>query len=638
MAQAEIVSTLVEAPLAFPAASLGGHAAAPSGKARALCAAPVPNVSSNDGAAVSWSWQDAPVADKIEDAEKESSEPEWSVSFTYRLEGGDDAVARLAKRVRLLKTELVASVNRAVEMLNHGNINCPEDMCIVYSTSNQGHYLLYRRGKREAALASAGVPQEHLYAGLVLKIGDCQCKITTGLGTGSFGTVWAAECLEGGPGREVAIKEILCRSSVELANAQFEGKLLEMVQSHARACGSSCAPNVGREAYALGGRDPLDRIPDLVGTETEICGEEAWHVRLAMTRVPGISLDRFLEGRCHRLGGSCSSGSTRSSIKKGSQCFTEACSLARDLILQLSPAMEHISKLSYHRDVNSHNILIEGDSSNPVFGLVDFGLAVDLAKWQGPMGPLSWHLVDIGGDCRYWPMSAWLQFECGWRELSKYPPLSQEYQTQLDFHALGITALQVLAALSPPASKESTGSITPQFKALQVAWDQYWQNVTRFWQRLLNVFRTGGDQNALKVACIEEHVHNIVGANLAALRSAMRQAFDACNIAAGTEAHLRQLCPLFAALLELVSAGGTVGFKESQGPSNWQAVHSLISASASERLISASASELSSHLSVQEVQTEPDHFSAALGPEIHSQLSSSNFSNRSTMTSARTLR
>jgi serine/threonine protein kinase len=576
-----------------------------------------------------WLRQDVPVSGVSEVAEvSKAPETEWSANLVYHLEGGDEAVSRLAGQVRQLDVETVASVTRAVEMLNLGSIDCPEDMCIVYSKNSRGYYLLYRRGKREAALARMGAPEQQLYAGLVLMVGGGRCKVTTALGTGSFGTVWAAECLEGGPGPEVAVKEILCRSSVDLANAEFEGKLLEMIQSHARACGSSCRPDVGREAYALGGRDPLDRIPDLVGIETEICGEETWRVRLAMTRVPGISLDRFLVSRCRRLSGSYCSGSALGSStrlqQQGPLSFVEACGLARELILQLSPALDHISKLSYHRDVNSHNILIDGSPSSPVFGLVDFGLAVDLTKWQGPMGPLSWQLIDIGGDCRYWPMSAWLQFECGWKELSKYPPLSHEYQTQLDFHALGITALQILAALSPPATKENTGSITPHVRALQVAWDQYWQNVTCFWQRLLEVFRTGGDQNALKVACINERVHNIVGANLAALRSAMRKLFDACN-AAGTEAHLRQLCPLFAALLELVSSGGTVGFKEGQDPPSWQVVYKLISVS-------------EPHCSVQEVQMEPHHFSTAVAPGLHCQLSAVPLSQRSLMASARTVR
>jgi len=300
--------------------------------------------------------------------------------------------------------------------------------------------------------------------------------------------------------------------------------------------------------------------------------------------------------------------------------FVEACSVARELVLQLSPTFEHISKLAYHRDVNSHNILVDGDTSNPVFGLVDFGLAVDLGKWQGPVSSQSWHLVDIGGDCRYWPMSAWLQFECGWQELSKYPPLSIEYQQQLDFHALGITALQVLAAMAPQVDDDN---LAPQFKALQVAWERYWEDSTRFWQRLLEVFRHGGDQNALKVSCITEGVHNIVGADLAALRSALREAFDACS-SSGPQAGLRQFRPLFAALLELISAGGTVGFEENKRPPTWQEVYKL-----------AAATEASACLSPSRAHSELQP--GAVAQEAQSQRCSLPLSHRSTTASARSV-
>lgn len=589
----------VEAPPAVPAP----RAAATPGKVRALCAKPVPGTTG-----APWAWQDAPAAGI-------SAPNPWSVDCAYRLEGGADLVSRLAGQVRVLDAETVASVNLAIELLNKGSIHCPEDMCIVYSTSNQGYYLLHKRGKRDAALARVGLQDQRLYAGLVLTIGCCRCKVTSALGTGSFGTVWAAECLEGGPAGEVAIKEIQCRSPGELSNAAFEGTLLEMIQGSSRACGSSYKPSGGRDRALSGSRDPLDRMPDLVGTETDSIGTDMWRVRLAMTKVPGVPVDRFIEAWRRKRG----SGNVSLAAQQHMH-FVEACSVARELVLQLSPTFEHISKLAYHRDVNSHNILVDGDASNPVFGLVDFGLAVDLGKWQGPVGSQSWHLVDIGGDCRYWPMSAWLQFECGWQELSKYPPLSIEYQQQLDFHALGITALQVLAAMAPQVDDDN---LAPQFKTLQVAWERYWEDSTRFWQRLLEVFRHGGDQNALKVSCITEGVHNIVGADLAALRSALREAFDACS-SSGPQAGLRQFRPLFAALLELISAGGTVGFEENKRPPTWQEVYKL-----------AAATEAAACLSPSRAQSELQP--GAVAQEPQSQRCSLPLSHRSTTASARSV-
>merc|ERR1740123_1607529 len=131
-----------------------------------------------------------------------------------------------------------------------------------------------------------------------------------------------------------------------------------MIQGHARACGSSSRPDTDRNSHALGGRDPLDRIPDLVGTDTHSCGLEQWRVRLAMTRVPGIPVDRSLEGRRRRLSSSVISGGGSSAIVQvqqqgGAHRFAEACNLARELIVQLAPTFKHIAKLSYPRDVNS---------------------------------------------------------------------------------------------------------------------------------------------------------------------------------------------------------------------------------------------------------------------------------------------
>uniref|UniRef100_A0A7S4UG06 Protein kinase domain-containing protein n=1 Tax=Alexandrium monilatum TaxID=311494 RepID=A0A7S4UG06_9DINO len=585
----ELPEGAVEAPPAVPAP----RSAVTPRRTRALSAFLGPaSTGASSPPARPWGWQEAMAAKgaghaatpPTAAASTTSRAPGmWSADLTYRLEGSSEDIASLVGKVPLLDAEVVCSVNQAVDGLNCGVLHCPEDFCIAYSASNRGWYLLHKRGKRDQALAQLGIHEErhqhqqHLHVGAVVTIDGCTCKVVEALGTGSFGTVWAAERTDGTPG-EVAIKEILCRTQQERASASFEGRLLQRLHSQGSCPPSGTLPPSIHDAAMPGGGGSSssctarDRIPDLVGAETESVGPDAWRVRLAMTRVPGVPLDRFLEARSRRTVDTSLPTQQR-------QSFKEACNFARELVLQLAPAFEHVSAFAYHRDVNSHNILVEGDAEKPVFGLVDFGLAVDLAKWQGPTGPLSWHLVDIGGDCRYWPMSAWLQFECGWQELSKYPPLSAEYQAQLDFHALGITAFQVLAAMAPSVRGDS---LPPELQALQASWEQYWEDATRFWQRLLEVFRNGGDQNALKVACIAEGVHNIVGANLASLRLALREAYSASSAdgaAAESEGLLLHARPLFAALLELISAGGTVGFDEVVRPPNWEAVRMLVDAS-----------------------------------------------------------
>jgi len=64
----------------------------------------------------------------------------------------------------------------------------------------------------EIAIADTAVvasSQVELAEGVSVLIGELVCQITSPLGMGSFGVVWAADC----PGvGEVAVKEILCQS------------------------------------------------------------------------------------------------------------------------------------------------------------------------------------------------------------------------------------------------------------------------------------------------------------------------------------------------------------------------------------------------------------------------------------------
>eukprot|EP00747_Dinoflagellata_sp_TGD_P067481 gnl/TRDRNA2_/TRDRNA2_155289_c0_seq1.p1 gnl/TRDRNA2_/TRDRNA2_155289_c0~~gnl/TRDRNA2_/TRDRNA2_155289_c0_seq1.p1 ORF type:complete len:313 (-),score=56.54 gnl/TRDRNA2_/TRDRNA2_155289_c0_seq1:77-991(-) len=170
-------------------------------------------------------------------------------------------------------------------------------------------------------------------------------------------------------------------------------------------------------------------------------------------------------------------------------------------------------------------------------------------------------------------MSAWLQFECGWQELVKYPTLSTEYQTLLDFHAFGITALQVLAAMMsiPPDAEAGTDGdkLPEEVHALQAAWEKYWEDATHYWERLLDTFRHNKDQNALKVWCIDEGVHNVIGRDLYNLRNALREVGEACK----RTALIPGVGDLFGALLELVSAGGG---EDGIRPPSWQVVRALV--------------------------------------------------------------
>lgn len=407
--------------------------------------------------------------------------------------------------------------------------------------------------------------QAELAEGATVAIGEAVCKITAPLGMGSFGVVWAAECL--GIQAEVAVKEILCQSQTDLARAVYEAQLLWMLGATSEARGSE-------RSGSSTTRGPL-RIPAYVASDMSQTGEmEVCRVRLAMDRIPGDPLDRYLRDRRQQLDvdlASCGDELVPDTIL---QQVLEAYSFARELLLQLSPTMERIATLAYHRDVNAHNILVSmDDESMPQYGLVDFGLAVDAAGWRGgdkadAMGTGDWQHLDVGGDCRYWPASAWLQFEVGCYDLAKATSLCLEYQTHLDLQGLGITALQVLTELMPKlmpnsakgltiagAGAEGPGRMVPsEFWQLGIAWDEYWEAATHFWTALLETFRNNGDWNVLKNEFIAIGVHEVLARKLENLRAALAEAEEACRRMPPSSS-LHEAEALFASLLVLISCG-----------------------------------------------------------------------------------
>jgi len=366
---------------------------------------------------------------------------------------------------------------------------------------------------------------------------------------------------------EIAIKEIVCSSPVDIEAANIEADLLQ------------------RLAEGSDAKVAESRIPALVAKITDQLTPECCRVRLAMTRVKGVPLDSFLREEAEKE--SLKSVQT-GAVPSRKQRLQRGCFVARELILQLAPVMGHIATMAFHRDVNWNNILVDSscDLKNLHFGLVDFGLAVNMQLWRGPLGKDSWQLVDIGGDCRYWPMSAWIQFECGWNELDKHPFLAAEYENRLDHHAIGLVALQALVGLCPPLAADTAGiadgeqSLPADFDGLLDAWSQYWDEAILLWTRLLECFRTGGDQDALKLACASEGAHNQVGHALVRVRDAARQALASCDAGGGEEGP--DAAPVLRAVLELLSVAGSSGVEDpAEGdeavrpPPSWETIASI---------------------------------------------------------------
>merc|ERR1740123_1535927 len=64
---------------------------------------------------------------------------------------GDGSVT--ATKARLLDTNVVSSVSSAVDQLNKGGLVCQEGLCVVFSSSMQAYFLLYRQDMKEVVKA-----------------------------------------------------------------------------------------------------------------------------------------------------------------------------------------------------------------------------------------------------------------------------------------------------------------------------------------------------------------------------------------------------------------------------------------------------------------------------------------------------
>lgn len=358
-----------------------------------------------------------------------------------------------------------------------------------------------------------------LHVGSSVTIANRTFKVTGKLGQGSFSKVWSA--LPNDDCTEVAIKETFCKSAVELSDAEYEAKIMRLAKGLTKI------------------------VPELFTAEAKLLAKGQWNVRLLMTKCSGEALDAFLKRKKLQIGFHISAEAA------ACQC-EQAMSFTLALLKQLVPAFESISTVVLHRDVNTHNILVdEGDNGeNPRFHLIDFGLGVEQSGWMRMMT-----VSPVVGDCRFWPVSSWFLFACGGVKLLKNTPLMMEYSTQLDLHALGITALQVLVELLPSSFNRG---VPDELKLLRRTWKNYWKDAVRAWEPLYAAFEKRADWESLRATYESTAVHSLIADNLCQLRRALRNVCDACNDANNQKqgAVLHGARPLFAALLELINQGG----------------------------------------------------------------------------------
>jgi serine/threonine protein kinase len=304
------------------------------------------------------------------------------------------------------------------------------------------------------------------------------------LGKGSFGVVYAGT--DDNSDEPVAIKDIKCRSEKELDQAKFEFDVMKKLQDKL----ATTSPRRAQSVNKL-------HCPKFFATQSIMLGPSQWKVLGAMERVTGEPLDGW------------------EAKKKGTLAFDDSCTLAGIMLEQLVPTFDRVSEIAFHRDVNAHNILINVDNddiSTANFTLIDFGLAVDAREWING----KWKTHDIGGDCRYWPASAWMQFIYGYKYLEKMKSHSHHYIKMLDIYSLALNAIQLIVDTMDPNSAPAAAALGP-------AWARYWDHSTHFWKQVYAVFSKGGDWNRLKNDFMKIRAQETTEANVKKLRDLLNQ-------------------------------------------------------------------------------------------------------------------
>lgn len=415
-----------------------------------------------------------------------------------------------------------------------------------------------------------------LEAGVEVCLGDHQLRCLNVLGSGSYSIVWRAEVLGctnnaestsnncRGQGsrmlleKEVALKDVLCRSNAVLRQSLFEVQLLLALERRVLL-------DVGPQpAYPL-------RLPRCFAYKVD-SREEGWRVRTAMTRLPGEQLDDWLRRAAVKVIDNPDVAWT-SQLQRG-------CVMAEALVRQIGPTLQRLAPLAWHRDVNSHNVLVSDGStrkllnespkdtgSNAEFWLIDLGLAVDSRTWVSPDNSKggTWRVTDIGGDCRYWPASSWMVHLYGADFLAEREDFCRQYQWRLDSFGLGITAVELICSTAlaarlagaPPVACDTVSEVC--WARLLDAWQRYYDRAGNWWAEIYKVFSGGGDFRPVHAWLVEEKVADQVVGLMEDLREGLRSCM-ACapdeasarilNIIAelideSSDYDLQQLCQLF---------------------------------------------------------------------------------------------
>jgi serine/threonine protein kinase len=364
-----------------------------------------------------------------------------------------------------------------------------QNLCLGYAVSAEGTSRPFRKSyapfpltqARETCLlapspASPPLPprppqkQGAFQSGDKVTVGSTQLEIQSVIGKGNFGTVWAAvDVIE--PNRKL----LALKCSSPLTQSDLESAMTEV----------DVLRNLTEKLMLNGTFSAIGSVPQYLAHKVD-----AGTVRLAMTMVPGVPLDQFLygpQGTCKHLQtiviDRIIDGPMEGS-QMHSRSFREAAFVSASLMEQMAPVFNALSTIAYHRDIAAHNFLIQADRE-PVFGLIDFGLAVKARSWKN-----EYRSSNLAGTPHYFPPSTWMILAYGHKYLESHPELGllRMYKERLDHFAMGLLSLELLFVLWDGIDAVDTEDkgISDALDKARIAWRSYWSRALLLYQQFFN--------------------------------------------------------------------------------------------------------------------------------------------------------
>jgi serine/threonine protein kinase len=359
--------------------------------------------------------------------------------------------------------------------------------------------------------------------------------LITVIGRGAFGIVWLARDKNDPSRKEIAVKAVTAKDSSSFITAAFEAELLQILTAAMPASSRAHVPQYFTHSS----------IRSAGGGGT---------VRLAMSFVPGGALDKWLYGISdeeHKtvdvaqlVDGHLPGG------QQGSWFLTNACCIVRHLLSQLAAVFAALQPIAFHRDVSSHNVLVdfpEGEQAmRPNFALIDFGLAVRSGSWMR-----EWRNSNLAGDPRYWTPSAWMAFAFGFKYVATHPNsgFQQQYLQRMDHFSLGVLGLEALFALWNTG--EAYEGKHPGLLEVRAAWCKYWVAVIHLFQMF---HRQGAQEVRQFLAQSQDEGVTCLCNHLRQLRQSLR--------AAASHPLNSKCCALLRVIADLIDERGTVTWTE----------------------------------------------------------------------------